>query len=76
MLTSVANTSETDPIPLGFQIVRVIMNDGLLAVLVQCLDRCIEVAGAYAAQRMDVNISLTAIGLLWTTLDLFFLQGV
>lgn len=75
MLRSVVNASETDLIPLGFQIVRVIMNDGLLAVPVQCLDICIEVAGAYAAQRMDVNISLTAIGLLWTTSD-FFARGV
>jgi hypothetical protein len=37
--------------------------------------RCIEVAGAYGAQRTDVNISLTAIGSLWTTAD-FFARGV
>ena len=37
--------------------------------------RCIEVTGAYGAQKTDVNISLTAIGLLWTTSD-FFARGV
>jgi hypothetical protein len=36
--------------------------------------RCIAVAGAYGAQKTDVNISLTAIGLLWTTSD-FFARG-
>eukprot|EP01018_Ginkgo_biloba_P023241 Gb_33881 [translate_table: standard] len=75
MLRSVVNASEKDLIPLGFQSVRVIMNDGLLAVPAHCLEICIEVAGAYGAQRMDVNISLTAIGLLWTTSD-FFARGV
>ncbi|KAH9318494.1 hypothetical protein KI387_020263, partial [Taxus chinensis] len=75
MLRSVVNGSEKDLIPLGFQSVRVIMNDGLLAVPEHCLDICVEVAGAYGAQRMDINISLTAIGLLWTTSD-FFARGV
>lgn len=37
--------------------------------------RCIEVAGAYAVQKKDVNISLTSIGALWTTAD-FFARGV
>ncbi|XP_057816566.2 uncharacterized protein LOC131029908 isoform X2 [Cryptomeria japonica] len=75
MLRSVVNASEKDLIPLGFQCVRVIMNDGLLAVPAHCLDICIDVAGAYGAQRMDINISLTAIALLWTTSD-FFARGV
>eukprot|EP00249_Psilotum_nudum_P022267 c28446_g1_i3 orf=509-5821(-) len=71
LLRSVANTSEKDLLPLGFQSVRVVMNDGLLSIPVQALDTCIEVAGAYGAQRTDINISLTAIGLLWTTSDIF-----
>lgn len=75
LLRSVVNASEKDLIPLGFQCVRVIMNDGLLAVPAHCLDICIDVAGAYGAQRMDINISLTAIALLWTTSD-FFARGV
>ncbi|KAL3691163.1 hypothetical protein R1sor_004814 [Riccia sorocarpa] len=75
LLRSVANTSEKDLVPLGFQNVRVIMNDGMLSIPAHALDMCIEVAGAYGAQKTDVNISLTAIGLLWTVAD-FCARGV
>ncbi|KAF8388070.1 hypothetical protein HHK36_026736 [Tetracentron sinense] len=36
---------------------------------------CIEVTGAYSAQKTELNISLTAIGLLWTTTD-FVAKGL
>lgn len=36
--------------------------------------RCIDVAGAYSAQKTELNISLTAIGLLWTSTD-FIVKG-
>ena len=36
--------------------------------------RCIDVAGAYSAQKNELNISLTAIGLLWTSTD-FIVKG-
>ncbi|KAI5060182.1 hypothetical protein GOP47_0024602 [Adiantum capillus-veneris] len=75
LLRSVANTSEKDFVPLGFQCVCVIMNDSLMSIPSHALDTCIEVAGAFGAQRTDVNISLTAIGLLWTTSD-FFARGL
>lgn len=75
MLRSVADASERDLIPLGFQNIRVIMNDGLSTIPVQCLDVCIEVTGAYGAQKTDINISLTAIGLLWTATD-FIAKGL
>ncbi|BBN13645.1 protein MON2 [Marchantia polymorpha subsp. ruderalis] len=75
LLRAVANTSEKDIVPLGFQNVRVIMNDGMLSIPAHALDMCVEVAGAYGAQKTDVNISLTAIGLLWTVAD-FCARGV
>lgn len=37
--------------------------------------RCIDVTGAYSAQKTELNISLTAIGLLWTSTD-FIIKGV
>ncbi|CAI5473000.1 unnamed protein product [Closterium sp. Yama58-4] len=37
--------------------------------------RCVEVVGAFAGQVADVNISLTAVGLLWTMAD-FFARGL
>ncbi|KAL6005243.1 hypothetical protein ACLOJK_005805 [Asimina triloba] len=71
---SVADASEKDLIPLGFQCVRVIMNDGLATIPPDCLDVCVEVTGAYSSQKTEINISLTAIGLLWTATD-FIARG-
>nr|XP_027114416.1 protein MON2 homolog isoform X2 [Coffea arabica] len=73
-LRSVALASEKDLIALGFQSLRVIMNDGLSTIPADCLHVCIDVAGAYSAQKNELNISLTAIGLLWTSTD-FVVKG-
>ncbi|XP_057962995.1 uncharacterized protein LOC131154318 isoform X2 [Malania oleifera] len=75
MLRSVADASEKELITLGFQSLRVIMNDGLSTIPSDCLHVCIEVTGAYSAQKTELNISLTAIGLLWTTTD-FIAKGL
>jgi hypothetical protein len=37
--------------------------------------RCVDVTGAYSAQKTELNISLTAIGLLWTATD-FIAKGL
>ncbi|XVF06259.1 hypothetical protein REPUB_Repub06bG0032300 [Reevesia pubescens] len=75
LLRSVADASEKDLVTLGFQSLRVIMNDGLSTVPPDCLNVCIDVTGAYGAQKTELNISLTAIGLLWTTTD-FVVKGL
>ncbi|GJW24696.1 protein MON2 homolog isoform X1 [Tanacetum coccineum] len=54
---------------------RVIMNDGLSTVPSEFLHVCIDVTGAYSSQKTELNISLTAIGLLWTSTD-FFAKGL
>ncbi|XAR64453.1 hypothetical protein NMG60_11024804 [Bertholletia excelsa] len=75
MLRSVADAPEKDLVTLGFQSLRIIMNDGLSTIPGDCLDVCIEVTGAYSSQKTELNISLTAIGLLWTTTD-FIVKGI
>ncbi|XP_078175701.1 ARM repeat superfamily protein isoform X2 [Carex rostrata] len=75
ILRAVADTSEKDLIPLGFQSIRVIMNEELSAIPLQWLDQCMEVTGAYGSQKEDLNISLTAIGLLWMATD-FIAKGL
>ncbi|KAL3843987.1 hypothetical protein ACJIZ3_001390 [Penstemon smallii] len=75
MLRSVAQAPEKDLITLGFQSLRVIMNDGLSYIPADCLHECIDVTGAYSAQKTELNISLTAIGLLWTATD-FIVKGI
>ncbi|XP_071724220.1 uncharacterized protein [Rutidosis leptorrhynchoides] len=75
MLRSVADATEKDLVTLGFQSLRVIMNDVLSTIPADCLQVCIDVSGAYSAQKTELNISLTAIGLLWTTTD-FIVKGL
>ncbi|GAB2287397.1 hypothetical protein Dimus_021775 [Dionaea muscipula] len=75
MLRSVAHASEKDLVTLGFQSLRVILNDGLSTIPLDCLQVCIDVTGAYGSQKAELNISLTAIGLLWTTTD-FIVKGL
>ncbi|XP_074292704.1 uncharacterized protein LOC141619592 isoform X3 [Silene latifolia] len=75
MLRSVACAPEKDLVTLGFQSLRVVMNDGLSAIPIDCLKVCIDVTGAYSTQKTELNISLTAIGLLWTTTD-FIAKGL
>ncbi|XP_052193720.1 uncharacterized protein LOC127802068 isoform X3 [Diospyros lotus] len=74
MLRSVADAAEKDLVTLGFQSLRIIMNDGLSTIPADCLQVCIDVAGAYSAQKTELNISLTAVGLLWTMTD-FIARG-
>ncbi|XP_022155395.1 protein MON2 homolog isoform X2 [Momordica charantia] len=69
LLRSVADASEKDLVALGFQSLRVILNDGLSTIPQECLHVCVDVTGAYSAQKTELNISLTAIGLLWTITD-------
>lgn len=71
LLGRVATDAEKDLVPLGFQSVRVVMNDCLATMPADSLGTCVEVAGAYGAQKADLNISLTAVTLLWTTADFF-----
>jgi hypothetical protein len=71
LLGRVATDAEKDLVPLGFQSVRVVMNDCLATMPADSLGTCIEVAGAFGAQKADLNISLTAVTLLWTTADFF-----
>ncbi|XP_050143389.1 uncharacterized protein LOC126619152 isoform X2 [Malus sylvestris] len=75
LLRSVADSSEKELVTLAFQSLRVIMNDGLSAIPADCLPVCVDVTGAYSAQKTELNISLTAIGLLWTTTD-FIAKGL
>ncbi|KAI4364422.1 hypothetical protein MLD38_020517 [Melastoma candidum] len=75
MLRSVADASEKDLVALGFQSLRVIMNDGISALPAEYLQVCIDVTGGYSAQKTELNISLTAIGLLWATTD-FITSGI
>jgi len=54
---------------LGFRSVQLIITDYMLSLPVSTLQQCIQVVAKYAAQCHDFNISLTAVGLLWSMSD-------
>lgn len=54
---------------------HVITVPGYTGVLKVVFCRCVDVTGAYSAQKTELNISLTAVGLLWTTTD-FVAKGL
>ncbi|EIE25629.1 hypothetical protein COCSUDRAFT_83636 [Coccomyxa subellipsoidea C-169] len=55
---------------LAFQSVQLLASDYMSALPPQLLRKCLEVAALYGAQQADVNVSLTAMGLLWNAADL------
>ena len=48
----------------GFQSLQLVMADFLPALPPFCVPICVEVVGQYGLQKMDINISLTSVGLL------------
>lgn len=48
----------------GFQNLQLVMADFLPALPPSCVPVCVEVGGQYGLQKMDINISLTSVGLL------------
>jgi hypothetical protein len=56
-------------LPLGFRSLKLIVDDFLDSVPMRHISDCIACMGAFGAQVSDVNISLTAIGMVWTVAD-------
>lgn len=60
----------------GFQALQLVISDYLPALPTSEVPLCIVVATKFALQQVDINISLTAVGLLWSVADhLFHSQG-
>lgn len=55
----------------AFKIVQAIADDFLSSLVDSTLPGWIEILGLYSRQDDDVNVALTAIGLLWRTADFF-----
>ena len=69
MIGSATDNSTEALVRLGFRSVQLIISDYILSLPVSCLSDCIDVVAQYAEQKQDFNISLTAIGLLWSMSD-------
>ena len=48
----------------GFQSLQLVIADFLPVIPPLCLPTCVEVVGQYGLQTVDINVSLTSIGLL------------
>ena len=59
-------------IRLAFQSLQLVVTDFLPTMPCSCLQICVDVAGRFGLQTRELNISLTAIGLLVGVLSLFF----
>lgn len=56
----------------AFQSLQLVVTDFLPIMPCQCLEVCIEVASRFGLQNQELNISLTAIGLLWNISDYLY----
>nr|CAB3263902.1 protein MON2 homolog [Phallusia mammillata] len=69
IISSATDNTTESLVRLGFRSVQLVISDYMVALPVTSLPQCIEVVARYAAQVPDFNISLTAIGLLWSMSD-------
>ncbi|KAK9810126.1 hypothetical protein WJX72_005196 [[Myrmecia] bisecta] len=70
LLAVVPQGEEPATVGLAFQSVQLVCSDYLSSMQPHLLRKCLEVAALYGSQQADVNVSLTAIGLLWNAADL------
>jgi hypothetical protein len=56
-------------LPLAFASLKLIMDEHLDGVPHRYLPHCIACMGSFGAQLVDVNVSLTSIGMVWTVAD-------
>ena len=62
--------SNTEYVNLAFRCVTVVSNDVLFIVPEEVQNKCISVIFEFAAQQVDVNVSLAAFGLLWNVISI------
>ncbi|CAG8467852.1 8909_t:CDS:10 [Cetraspora pellucida] len=65
----VSNSKSSGLVRVAFPSLQLICTDFLSLLSPECLKQCINTLGAYGLQMDDLNISLSAIGLLWNVSD-------
>ncbi|XP_026271999.2 protein MON2 homolog [Frankliniella occidentalis] len=59
-------------IRVAFQCLQLVMTDFLPVMPWRCLPQCMATAAKFGSQTQELNISLTAVGLMWNISDFFF----
>lgn len=56
----------------AFQCLQLVFTDFLPTIPYRCYPQCVESATKFGSQETELNVSLTAVGLLWNLSDYFF----
>lgn len=56
----------------AFQCLQLVFTDFLPTIPYRCYPQCVEDAAKFGSQETELNVSLTAVGLLWNLSDYFF----
>ena len=56
----------------AFQCLQLVFTDFLPTIPYRCYPLCVETATKFGSQKAELNVSLTAIGLLWNLSDYFY----
>ena len=56
----------------AFQCLQLVFTDFLPTIPYRCYPQCVEAATKFGSQETELNVSLTAVGLLWNLSDYFF----
>ncbi|XP_047104332.1 protein MON2 homolog [Schistocerca piceifrons] len=59
-------------IRIAFQCLQLVVTDFLPVMPWRCLPLCVDTAAKFGSQTQELNISLTAVGLMWNISDYFF----
>lgn len=70
LLEAVPGGQGASTVGLGFQSVQLLASDYMSSLPPPLMRSCLTVATLYASQQADMNVSLTAISLLWNAADL------
>lgn len=72
IIGSPTKNSDENLIKTGFRSLQLVVSDFLPSLPCKSLENCIDVVTKYGLQTQDFNISLTAIGLLWSVSDFMY----
>ena len=66
---AINDTQNENLIRLSFQCLQLIIADFLTSIPSNCLILCVDTTAKFGSQTQELNVSLTAIGLLWNIAD-------
>lgn len=72
MIGAISDAHSENLVRIAFQGIQLVVTDFLPVMPRSCLQICVDTAAKFGSQNQELNISLTAIGLLWNISDYFY----